>query len=45
MEDLDKKHELWGTFSVKDHRAHGAFLSEVILYDLRAILVTVSVQS
>src|SRR5215469_12776658 len=26
-------HELWGTFSVKDHCLPGAFVAEVLLYD------------
>jgi hypothetical protein len=39
MQDLGESYELWGTFSVMDHRKRGAFLSEVILYDKLVIPV------
>ncbi len=31
--------QVWGTFSVKDHTAHGAFVTEVMLYDRLVIPV------
>jgi hypothetical protein len=33
LTNLADKHELWGTFSVMDHRRKGAFLAEIVLYD------------
>ncbi len=39
MTDLADKHELWGTFSVMDHRRKGAFLAEIVLYDTLVIPV------
>lgn len=39
MPDLADKHEIWGTFSVMDHRGRGAFLAEAILYDRLVIPV------
>ena len=27
------RHQLWATFSVKDHCRRGAFIAEVLLYD------------
>lgn len=40
----DRWHELWGTFSVKDHCRPGAFVAEVLLYDklLIPVLPTVA---
>jgi hypothetical protein len=33
QEQREPWHELWATFSVKDHRRRGAFIAEVLLYD------------
>ncbi len=31
--DIDTWHELWGTFSVRDHKGPGAFVAEALIYD------------
>jgi hypothetical protein len=33
MNDNEARHQLWATFSVKDHCRRGAFIAEVLLYD------------
>jgi hypothetical protein len=39
MNDPQEKHEIWGTFSVKDHTRPGAFIADVIMYDQLVIPV------
>jgi hypothetical protein len=34
-----EKHEIWGTFSVRDHTHRGAFVADVIMYDRLVIPV------